>query len=457
MRVVASLSIEGEKGAGAHNLRKRRIEIVSLTVIMGAQWGDEGKGKVVDLFSDEADLVARYQGGNNAGHTVVIGDKQYILHLIPSGILHDNCDALIGNGVVIDPAVLAEELDALIAAGFDPEKKLKISANAHLIMPYHKALDHLQETRRGKGKIGTTGRGIGCAYGDKVTRQGIRVLDLVSKDRFVEKTGEVIDFYRPLFEKVYGEAICTVDSVMDEVWPHAERLAKMIVDGVTLINDALDQNKRVLAEGAQGIMLDIDFGTYPYVTSSNPSPGGVSTGLGVSPRRVDKVIGIVKAYTTRVGEGPFPSELTNEQGEYLRAKGGEYGATTGRPRRCGWFDAAVVRRAVQIAGLDEIVLTKLDVLDTLETIPICNGYEFDGQKTNLYPLDRHNLDNLKLTMEEAKGWNQDITGVREYDGLPEKAQVYIQRLEQLIDCPVSAISVGPARDQIIRRTDRFLP
>ena len=430
---------------------------MSLTVIMGAQWGDEGKGKVVDLMSAEADLVARYQGGNNAGHTVVIGDKQYILHLIPSGILHDHTRALIGNGVVIDPAILAQEMDTLIQAGFDVERKLSISANAHLILPYHKALDMLQEKRRGAGKIGTTGRGIGCAYGDKVTRQGVRVMDLASKDQFAARVSETVDFYRPLFEKVYQEQICHLDDVMDQVWPHAERIRAMTVDSVSVINDALTAGQRVMAEGAQGLMLDIDFGTYPYVTSSNPSPGGVCTGLGVSPRRIDKIIGIVKAYTTRVGEGPFPSELLGDEGEYLRERGGEYGATTGRPRRCGWFDAPVVNRSIQIAGLDEMVLTKLDVLDELETIPICTGYEVDGQAMDLYPLDRPNPGNVQLRLETVPGWQCRTSDVRRYDDLAPAARDYVARIETLTGCPVSAVSIGPKRDQIIRRVDRFLP
>jgi len=430
---------------------------MSLTVIMGAQWGDEGKGKVVDLLSAEADLVARYQGGNNAGHTVVIHGKKHILHLIPSGILHGHCEALIGNGVVVDPAVLCHEIDELTSAGYDVESKLRIAANAHLILPHHRLLDQLQEKRRGAGKIGTTGRGIGCAYGDKVTRQGVRVVDLASKDRFVARVGDVVDFYKPLFEKVYGAAMPSVDAVVAEVWPHAARITRMMVDGVSMINDALTANKRVLAEGAQGIMLDIDFGTYPYVTSSNPSPGGVCTGLGVSPRRIDKIIGIMKAYATRVGEGPFPTELHGAEGDYLREQGGEYGATTGRPRRCGWFDAPVARRAVQIAGIDEIVIMKLDVLDTMEQIPVCVSYRINGDQADLFPMDRTDLAQIQPQFETRKGWRVPTSGARKFHELPDETQAYINRLEDLCGCPITAVSVGPDRDQTVKRVERFLP
>lgn len=424
---------------------------------MGGQWGDEGKGKVVDLMSAEADLVARYQGGNNAGHTVVIGDKQYILHLIPAGILHDHVDALIGNGVVVDPVVLNEEIAELGEAGIDVFKRLRISAGAHLILPYHKMLDALQEKRRGEGKIGTTGRGIGCAYGDKVTRQGVRVVDLSDKDRFVGKITENVEFYSPLFEKIYGESICSVDDIVDEVWPHAAAIASVTVDGVSMINDALAANRRVMAEGAQGIMLDIDFGTYPFVTSSNPSPGGVCTGLGVSPHRIDKIVGIVKAYCTRVGEGPFPTELHGQAGEDLREAGGEYGATTGRPRRCGWFDAAAVRRAVQIAGIDEVVITKLDVLDTLDTIPVCTGYDIDGATHDLSPFDASEMGAATPVLEDNPGWNTLTCDTRSYGDLPEVTRTYIERLETLIGVPAAGISVGPARDQMIKRVERYLP
>ncbi|MCX7625141.1 MAG: adenylosuccinate synthase, partial [Candidatus Sumerlaeaceae bacterium] len=341
-----------------------------LVVIVGCQWGDEGKGKVIDFLAHDADWVARYQGGNNAGHTVIVRGEKRILHLIPSGILHPNVKCLIGNGVVVDPQALVEEIQMLEASGVAVRDRLFVSENTHIIMPYHRKLDHMMEARRGANKIGTTGRGIGCAYGDKVARHGIRMHDLRDKDAFARKVATFSPFYQHLFQS-YGEEPWSVDDVVEEVWRYRDDILPLIVDGVSLLNEELDKGKKILAEGAQGILLDVDFGTYPFVTSSNPSPGGVCTGLGVPPRKVSKVVGVVKAYCTRVGAGPFPTEMADQLGERLRQWGGEFGATTGRPRRCGWFDCAALRRSLQIGGITNLALMKLDVLSELDEIRVC--------------------------------------------------------------------------------------
>ncbi|MBI3735352.1 adenylosuccinate synthase, partial [Candidatus Sumerlaeota bacterium] len=333
-----------------------------LLIVIGCQWGDEGKGKIVDVISQEADLVARYQGGNNAGHTVVVGTEKTILHLIPSGVLHPNVQCLIGNGVVVDPLVLEEEIQTLEAAKVDVRSRLHLAECAHVIVPYHKLLDQAQEKMRGAGKIGTTGRGIGGAYADKVARQGVRLGDYRDKDIFAEKIRALDRYYQPLFKHIFKEKIPNPDTVVDQLWAIEPTIRPLLCDSVAMINEYLARKKRVLAEGAQGVMLDIDFGSYPYVTSSSPSTGGVCTGLGIAPQHIKQVLGVVKAYTTRVGEGPFPTEILGDIGEFLRAEGNEFGATTGRPRRCGWFDACVLRRSVQVAGVTSIALTKLDVL-----------------------------------------------------------------------------------------------
>ncbi|MFW6286997.1 MAG: adenylosuccinate synthase, partial [Candidatus Sumerlaeota bacterium] len=358
---------------------------MSTLAIIGTQWGDEGKGKIVDIIARQADVVARYQGGNNAGHTVVHGDKQYILHLIPSGILHENCKCLIGNGVVVDPEALEKEIQELADLGIVVNGRLFLSDGAHVVLPYHRLLDAAQEKQRGEGKIGTTGRGIGCAYSDKAMRIGLRLGDLRSEAQIRSKLRAMADFYEPMFEKVFETKLPSIDEVAKRLMAVSERVKPMLVDGPVWLDEQIRGGKRILIEGAQGVLLDIDHGTYPFVTSSNPTPGGICTGLGLPPRRVDKIAGICKAYTTRVGEGPMPSEFLDEFGDQIREAGGEYGATTGRPRRCGWLDLPAVRRSVLISGIDEIVLTKLDVLDGLENIMIGTAYRINGKQYDVFP------------------------------------------------------------------------
>lgn len=423
-----------------------------LLVLIGCQWGDEGKGKVVDVLSDNVDMVARYQGGNNAGHTVVIKGKKYVLHLIPSGILHEDVACLIGNGVVLDPEVLKQEIEALEKEGVKVRDRLFISQNTHLILPYHSLLDKAMEEMRGKGKIGTTGRGIGYAYGDKALRQGVRVMDLLDRERFINKIRSAMEFYTPLFEKVLANDRPSADAIIERILPLADFLRPMVLDGVTLVNRYLDQGKRVLAEGAQGIMLDIDFGTYPFVTSSNPSPGGVCTGLGVSPLKITRMFGVMKAYTTRVGSGPFPTELSDDAGNTLRSRGAEYGATTGRPRRCGWLDAVAMRRALQISGVREIVVTKLDVLDAFDSLKICTGYKYKGETLAMFPFGMENSSEVEPIYETHPGWQRDISSVTGYRALPKQAKNYLQRIEDLLGVRMVIVSVGPGRENTIVRT-----
>lgn len=426
-----------------------------LLLLIGCQWGDEGKGKVVDVLSGDVDLVARYQGGNNAGHTVVIQGKQYILHLIPSGILHEGVRCLIGNGVVVDPLVLKDEIETLENRGIKVRERLHISQNAHLIMPYHCLLDKAVEKMRGKGKLGTTGRGIGYAYGDKSLRQGVRMLDLLNKDRFVKRVRSALDFYSPILSQISEEQKPSVEGIVDQIHPLSEYFRDLIVDGVSLINQYLDDGKRVLAEGAQGVMLDIDFGTYPFVTSSNPTPGGACTGLGISPFKISRILGVVKAYTTRVGNGPMPTELLDETGNLLREKGGEYGATTGRPRRCGWFDAVVLRRALQITGIKEIVITKLDVLDSMETLQICTAYKYKGKKIDLFPFGLEDTVDLEPLYETLPGWSDDTSGIKKYDDLPSQAKSYLKAIEDFLNVRIAIVSVGAGRENTILRNPDF--
>jgi adenylosuccinate synthase len=422
-----------------------------LTVVLGCQWGDEGKGKIIDVLGSQVDMVARYQGGNNAGHTVIVDGRKIVLHLIPSGILHEGVLCLVGNGVVVDPKEMVEEIWMLEKAGVsDTRDRLRLSENAHLIMPYHRKLDRMMEARRGENKIGTTGRGIGTAYGDKVARQGVRLGDLRDKDRFVRLVSTVSPFYQHVFAS-YGEDMWTVDDVVEEVWQSRDALLPLITDGVTLINDQLKAGKRVLAEGAQGILLDVDFGTYPFVTSSNPSPGGVCTGLGVSPRAVNEVAGVVKAYSTRVGSGPFPTEMDTELGEKVRGWGGEFGATTGRARRCGWFDCPALRRSLQIGGITSLALMKLDVLSQLDEILVCTHYEIEGRRHDLMPFGLDMTTPVVPVYEKFAGWNRDISGARTYDDLPREAREYIAALEQLTESRMDMISVGPDRRETITR------
>ncbi|MEU8250094.1 adenylosuccinate synthase [Nonomuraea sp. NPDC048916] len=414
-------------------------------VLVGAQWGDEGKGKATDLLGGDVDYVVRYQGGNNAGHTVVIGDQKYALHLLPTGILSPDVVPVIGNGVVIDPAVLLQEIDGLATRGISAERLL-ISANAHLIMPHHKALDKVTERYLGKAKIGTTGRGIGPAYGDKIYRMGVRVQDLLDPGILAKKIEVALTEKNQVLTKVYNRRGIDANAVVDEYLGYAERLRPHIADTSLVLNKALDDGKFVLLEGGQGTLLDIDHGTYPFVTSSSPTSGGACAGSGIPPTRLTRVIGILKAYTTRVGSGPFPTELVDEMGEWLRQTGGEYGVTTGRNRRCGWFDAVIARYATRINGVTDFFLTKLDVLSGLERIPVCVAYEVDGVRHDEIPMTQTEFHHAKPVYEELPGWQEDITGAKTFDDLPPNAQAYVRALEEMSGAPVSAIGVGPARD-----------
>ncbi|MFO0751932.1 MAG: adenylosuccinate synthase [Thermodesulfovibrionales bacterium] len=428
---------------------------MSTVVIVGTQWGDEGKGKVVDVLTEKASVVARYQGGNNAGHTVVIKNEKYVLHLIPSGILHKGKKCIIGNGVVIDPAALIGEMDGLKEQGIEIDDTFLISKNAHVIMPYHTALERENENRKGDNKIGTTGRGIGPSYTDKVARHGIRMMDLLSPGLFREKLAANLDPVNFLLENLYKTAPLKVDDIYSPYMKYAERLSPHIADTDVIINREMDEGKNVLFEGAQGTLLDIDHGTYPFVTSSNTIAGGACTGLGVGPTRIDRVLGITKAYTTRVGAGPFPTELKDELGEAIRRKGGEFGATTGRPRRCGWLDMLVLRHARRINGLTGIALTKLDILDGLDTLKICTGYTYGGRTYDEFPKEAEVLLRCEPVYEEMAGWKTSTLGIREFDALPANAKKYIRRIEELMGTEVQIISTGQKRDEIIVVKEQF--
>jgi len=421
-------------------------------VLLGAQWGDEGKGKATDLLGDRVDYVVRYQGGNNAGHTVVIGDQKYVLHLLPSGILSPNVIPVIGNGVVIDPAVLLEEIKGLNERGIDTSK-LKISTNAHLITPYHRTLDKVSERFLGKSKIGTTGRGIGPAYADKINRMGIRVQDLFDKSILEQKIEAALHNKNQVLLKVFNRKEITVKEVLDEYLGYAEILMPYVTDTVLLLDNALKANKNILLEGSQGTLLDVDHGTYPFVTSSNPTAGGASTGSGIGPTKITRVIGILKAYTTRVGSGPFPTELFDEDGEKLRSIGGEVGVTTGRNRRCGWFDAPIARYAVRVNGLTDFFLTKLDVLTGWDKIPVCVAYEIDGVRVEELPASQTDFHHAKPIYEYLPGWKEDISKARSISELPKNAQAYVKFLEEISGAPMSAIGVGPGRDETISVRD----
>ena len=417
-------------------------------VLLGAQWGDEGKGKATDLLGGRVDYVVRYQGGNNAGHTVVIGDEKYALHLLPSGILSPGVIPVIGNGVVVDPAVLLHEMAGLEARGVDTSRLL-ISASAHLITPYHVTLDKVSERFLGKSKIGTTGRGIGPTYMDKVGRLGIRVQDLFDPSILRQKVEGALANKNQVLIKVFNRRELEVDAITEELLQYAEPLRAHVADTALVLNDALDAGKIVLLEGGQGTLLDVDHGTYPFVTSSNPTAGGACTGSGIGPTRVTRVIGILKAYTTRVGSGPFPTELLDEWGERLRSVGGEVGVTTGRPRRCGWFDAPIARYATRVNGLTDIFLTKLDVLTGIERIPVCVAYEIEGQRITELPMTQTDFHHAKPVYEEFPGWTEDISGARSVEDLPANAQAYVRYLEELSGAPISAIGVGQDRDATI--------
>jgi len=417
-------------------------------VLLGAQWGDEGKGKATDILGDKVKYVVRYQGGNNAGHTVVIGDQKYALHLLPSGILTPTCIPVIGNGVVIDPAVLLEEIRGLNERGVNTSN-LKISTNAHLITPYHRTIDKVSERFLGKAKIGTTGRGIGPAYADKINRIGIRVQDLFDTSILRQKIEGALRDKNQVLIKVFNRKGIEIDDVLREYLDYAEILRPYVTDTSLLLNQALDEGETVLLEGSQGTLLDVDHGTYPFVTSSNPTAGGASTGSGIGPTRISRVIGIVKAYTTRVGSGPFPTELFDEDGEKLRFVGGEFGTTTGRSRRTGWYDAPIARFAVRINGLTDFFLTKLDVLTGWEKIPVCVAYEIDGKRVEEVPASQSDFQHAKPIYEYLPGWSEDISNARKISDLPTNAQKYVTFLEEISGAPISAIGVGPGRDETI--------
>ncbi|WP_431219150.1 adenylosuccinate synthase [Leifsonia xyli] len=421
-------------------------------VIIGAQWGDEGKGKATDVLGSRIDYVVKFNGGNNAGHTVVVGDEKYALHLLPSGILTEGVTPVIANGVVVDIEVLFEELDALIARGVDVSR-LKVSSNAHVITSYHRTIDKVTERFLGKRQIGTTGRGIGPTYADKINRVGIRIQDLFDENILRQKVEGALDQKNHLLVKVYNRRAITVDEVVEQLLTYAERLRPMVVDSSLLLNQALEEGKYVLFEGGQATMLDVDHGTYPFVTSSNSTAGGAATGSGIGPNRIDRVIGIVKAYTTRVGAGPFPTELFDEWGEFLRERGFEFGTTTGRPRRTGWYDAPVARYTARINGVTDFVLTKLDTLTGIERIPVAVAYDVDGVRHDEVPASQSDFHHAKPIYEEFPGWTEDISGARMFDDLPKNAQDYVLALEGLSGARISAIGVGPARDQIVVRHD----
>ncbi len=420
---------------------------MSVTVIVGSQWGDEGKGKIVDILSEKFDIVARYQGGANAGHTIEIGDKQFILHLIPAGILREDVVCVIGNGVVIDPRALLEEIEFLESHNIDFTGRLYISHNAHLIMPYHKLLDSISES--GNNKIGTTGRGIGPCYIDKYARKGIRIADLLEKEILEQKIRKNLEEKNNLLKKVYNVEELDVEEIIKEYLEFDERIDKYITDTAAFLNSQIDSGKTVLMEGAQGTLLDVDHGTYPYVTSSNPTAGGASVGTGIPPTKINSIIGIVKAYTTRVGLGPFPTEMLDEEGENLRKQGAEYGATTGRPRRCGWYDAFLVNYSRMINGIERAAITKLDVLSYLDEIKVCVGYELNGKRLKYFPTSKSVLEQVKPIYEILPGWKTDISDVRNYDELPKKAKDYLSFISEKSGFEISIISVGPKRSQII--------
>lgn len=420
------------------------------TVLIGAQWGDEGKGKVIDVLTEGVDVVVRYQGGNNAGHTVEIGDEKYILHLIPSGILHEGKQCVIGNGVVVDPSALMKEITDLQDRGFEMEGRLFVSDRAHIVFPYHRELDIAREKPSADGQmIGTTKRGIGPAYGDKSSRRGLRMGDVLNLDVFRELAAARIEESNRILSALGADTL-DEGEVLATMVETAAFLRPYIADTIPILNGAVSAGKSILFEGAQGTMLDIDFGTYPFVTSSNATAGGACTGSGVPPHRIDRVIGVIKAYTTRVGEGPFPTELTDETGEHLAREGHEFGATTGRPRRCGWFDAVVARYAAALNGVDHWAVTKLDVLDQVETIRVCVAYECDGEQIDSMPGDVRRFSRCTPVYEEYPGWQTSTSEVTRYEDLPENARAYVERLTELTGVPVGLLSVGPQRNSTLR-------
>ncbi|MCW2852645.1 MAG: Adenylosuccinate synthetase [Nocardioides sp.] len=416
--------------------------------IIGAQWGDEGKGKATDLLGSRVDHVVKFNGGNNAGHTVVIGDEKYALHLRPSGILSPNCTPVIGNGVVVDIEVLFEELDALTARGVDVSK-LKVSANAHVIASYNRSLDKVTERFLGSRRLGTTGRGIGPTYADKMNRIGIRVQDIFDENILRQKVEGALELKGQVLAKIYNRRAPEVDAIVEELLEYVERLRPMVCDTGLLLNQALDRGETVLLEGGQATLLDVDHGTYPFVTSSSATSGGACTGSGIPPSRLDRVVGIVKAYTTRVGEGPFPTELFDDFGAHLSKVGAEFGVTTGRPRRCGWYDAVIARYAARVNGVTDFVLTKLDVLTGLETVPVCVAYDVNGVRHDEMPVNQSDFHHAVPIYEELPGWWEDISHVRTFEELPANAQAYVKAVEAMSGSRISVIGVGPKRDQTI--------
>ncbi|WOV84338.1 adenylosuccinate synthase [Sporosarcina jeotgali] len=415
-------------------------------VVVGTQWGDEGKGKITDFLSENAEVIARYQGGNNAGHTIIFGGETYKLHLVPSGIFYKEKTSVIGNGMVVDPKALVSELKGLQDRGVNTDN-LRISNRAHVILPYHLKQDLVEEESRGENKIGTTGKGIGPAYMDKAARIGIRIADLLDKEVFETKLRMNLKEKNRLFEKMYDTEGFKIEDILEEYYGYGQELAKYVTDTSKVLNDALDQARRVLFEGAQGVMLDIDQGTYPFVTSSNPVAGGVTIGSGVGPTKIDHVVGVCKAYTSRVGDGPFPTELFDEIGDQIRIVGKEFGTTTGRPRRIGWFDSVVIRHARRVSGLTDLSVNSIDVLTGLDTVKICTAYEYKGETITEYPANLRMLAECTPIYEELPGWTEDITKCKSLDELPANARHYLERVSQLTDVTISIFSVGPDRTQ----------
>ncbi|MEE8137126.1 MAG: adenylosuccinate synthase [Thermodesulfobacteriota bacterium] len=425
-------------------------------VVIGAQWGDEGKGRIVDLISEKVDIIVRYQGGNNAGHTIVIGDEKVILHHLPSGILRQDKLSVIGNGVVVDPKVLLQEINELNSAGYSAdEKNLKISDRAHVIMPYHREIDLARESMNGKARIGTTGRGIGPVYEDKAARRGIKFADLIDPDSLSARLKEVFEERNAYLTKVLGGNPLNFEEILEEYAEYGRELKRFSCDVSTLLNESISKGQNILFEGAQGALLDIDFGTYPYVTSSSAGSGGASTGSGVGPTKIDTVLGIAKAYTTRVGEGPFPTEISGELGEKLRQAGGEFGATTGRSRRCGWFDAFALKYAAQTNGISWLALTKLDVLSGFEKIHICVGYRYKGEQLSSFPSNNQVLKDIEPIYEEMDGWKEDISEAKDISEFPIQARKYLEKLEETTGVPIYTVSLGPSREKIIFLNEIF--
>ncbi len=419
------------------------------TCVIGLQWGDEGKGKIIDILAKDYDIIARYQGGGNAGHTLIIGDEKFIFHLIPSGILHKDKKCVIGNGIVFDPKLFLEEIEGLAEKNINVSGNLFISDRAHVVFPYHKKLDLLQEKQKGNSMIGTTGRGIGPCYTDKISREGVRIGELLDKNHFKDKLKKNVEEKNRVFVSLYKDEPISWEEIYREYCEYADKIAPFVSDTVDLMARAISDNKKILFEGAQGALLDVDFGTYPFTTSSNSAAGGVSSGIGVSPKQIHNIIGITKAYTTRVGSGPFPTEVEGEQGEHIRKKGGEFGSTTGRPRRCGWFDGVAIQHSVRISGVDSLIVTKLDVLDDQKTISICTGYTCNDKLYNTFPANIEILNNCEPVYEDVPGWCEDTSNVRDVQNLPENARNYIKALEEIVGVKVERISVGPERSQII--------